>query len=141
MGALPTNLTTNEVKNAAGTEVEFLRKATGPGNQVVYAISGEGNLKHRLTVSNLETGTGVSRRRRALIRVDKESTSTVDNLTTVTDSAYMVVDRAVGAMLTDDSAEAVTAELMSFVATTGAATTVLFDCTGYGARAAIDGSL
>lgn len=140
MSALPTNLTSNEVKNAAGTEEEFLRKTTGPGNVVIFAKSGEGNLKHRLNVSNVESGTGINRRRRSLVRFDLESTSTVDNVSTVTDTAYMVVDRAVGAMTTDDSAEHVVANLLSFCASLGANTTILYDCTGYGARAAIDGS-
>jgi hypothetical protein len=141
MGALPTNLTTNEVKNSAGTEVEFLRKSTGPGNTVVFAVSGEANLKHRITVSSTESGTGIGRRRRSLIRVDKESISGVDAVTVAPDSAYMVVDRAVGAHTDDTHVENVTAELMSFCASLGASTTILYDCSGYGARAAIDGSI
>jgi len=56
-------------------------------------------------------------------------------------SAYVVVDLPVGAMSANTESKHVLANLLSFCATTGAATTVLFDCTGNGAAALIDGSL
>jgi hypothetical protein len=139
---LPINLNTNEVKDASGTEVEFLGKETGPGAKRIFAKNGEApHLKHRIQFSHLETGSGINRRRRSLFRVDKESISTVDSLTTVATIGYIVLDTPVGAVTSDNEAEAVMANIMSLLATTGAGTTVLFDGTGYGARALIDGSL
>jgi hypothetical protein len=38
-------------------------------------------------------------------------------------------------------ANAVVAALVSFLASKGASTTILYDCTGYGAEALINGSL
>jgi hypothetical protein len=98
-------------------------------------------LPHRITISHSETGSGIKRRRRSVVRVDKTIISTVDNVTPVTVTAYDVVDIPVGAITAYTEATNVLAELQSFVSTTGAATTVLFDCTGNGANALIQGGL
>jgi len=67
---LPTHLTTNEVKNAAGTEVEFLR-FDAAGRTVEFQQSAETpNLEHRLKTSHQESGSGVNERRRSMARVD-----------------------------------------------------------------------
>jgi hypothetical protein len=86
-------------------------------------------------------GVGLKKRRRSVVRFDKTIVSTVDSATLVTVSAYAVLDFPVGGLVANTEATNVLAELMSFLATTGAATTVLFDCTGNGAATLINGGL
>jgi hypothetical protein len=136
---LPNNLTTNEVKDAAGAEVQFLYLRKFDRTQE-YAKDGESpNLQYRLKVSHLETGTGTKLRRRSLVRVDKTVTGV--DLTPVTVSCYCVLDFPVGNQANTTEAKAVVANLMSFLASQGATTTILYDCSGYGADAIINGSL
>lgn len=141
--ALSYTLVTNEIKNAAGTEVEFGRLGDGPTpRSAVHAqVSEAPALPHRLNIAHQEQGQGLKKRRRSVVRFDKTVTSTIDNSTPVTVSAYMVLDAPVGAMATSAEFSNVLAELMSFCATTGAATTVLFDCTGNGAKTLLEGGL
>jgi len=141
--SLSNTLVTNEIKNSAGTEVEFGRIGDGPTpRSTVFAQVGEApSLTHRLNLAHQESGSGLKKRRRSLVRFDKTVISTVDSVTPVVVSAYMVLDAPVGALATSAEMAHVLAELMSFCATTGAATTVLFDCTGNGAAALLAGSL
>lgn len=138
---LNNTLNTNEIKDKAGSEVEFTRLSTTDRSTVFAKVGESPSAPHRLTISHQETGTGMKKRRRSLIRFDKTSTAGVDSVTPITTSAYMVLDYPVGASTTSDEAANVLAELMSFCATTGAATTVLFDCTGNGARELLNGGL
>jgi len=133
-------LVTNEVKGTAGTEIEFQRLST-EGRSTEFAKVGElpGNF-HRLIVSHQEVGTGASRRRRSRIAFELTALG-ADGVTPVKNSAYIVIDIPIGNLTTYDDTKTVLANLMSLLATTGAATTVLFDCTGNGAKALIDGSL
>lgn len=138
---LNNTLNTNEIKNAAGTEVEFTRLRT-EGRETVFAqIAETPALEHRLTIKHQETGASTKRRRRSLVRIDKDVVSGYDPTVTVTVSAYMVLDAPVGAMSSIAEATNAIAELISFTATTGAATTVLFDGTGNGSKALLEGSL
>jgi len=138
---LPTTLNTNEVKNAAGTEVEFSRRRTAE-TLVEFAASTEVPSKpHRITVSQQETGEGSSRRRRTLVRIDKSFAGEVDTTNIVKGSAYIVSDFPVGAMNTTTEFANVLAELLSLSASQGASTTILYDGTGYGAAACINGTL
>jgi len=124
-------LVTNEIKNSAGTEEEFQRLTTSPS---VFARVGEvPYLPHRLSVSHQESGSGITKRRRSVIRFDKTVGGGVDITKTARLSAYVVLDRQIGQEITDTAAKDVLANLMSLLATTGAGTTVLFDCTGTGA--------
>lgn len=134
-------LNTNEVKNSAGTEVEFSRQRTSDRSVEYVQVNEPPATPHRLKISHLETGTGLKARRRSVVRFDKTSISTVDSITPVTSSAYLVLDIPKGGLLTTAEPANVLAELMSFCATTGAATTVLFDGTGNGAAALLAGSL
>jgi hypothetical protein len=137
---LAANLLTNEVKNASGTEVEFNRLET-PGRAAIFAQVGESPaLQHRLKVSHQETGTGTAKRRKSMTRVDKTSISTVDSTTPVTTLAVFYIDAPVGALLTNAEMKAVIAELTSFLATLGT-NTFLYDGTGTGAAALLDGTL
>jgi hypothetical protein len=136
---LPTNLVTNEVKNAAGTEVEFLRLST-LDRTVTFAQSGEvPNLPHRIKISHLETGEGSEMVRRSVTRVDKTITGVSGKPRPI--SFYQVAVIPVGDIANLTEATNVAAELNSFCSTTGAATTVLFDGTGFGTAALLNGSM
>lgn len=136
---LPANLVTNEVKNAAGTEEEFLRLLQSE-RKLIFAKFGEvPNLPHRITVSHQETGTGVATRRRSVVRVDKTIAGSSTDPRVV--SAYLVCDIPVGDIAAYTEPKAVLANLISLVASLGASTTILYDCTGYGADSLINGGL
>jgi len=139
---LSNTLVTNEVKNSAGTEVEFSRLESGPGRTTIYAQANESPyLPHRLTISHQETGSGLKLRRRSRIRVDKTTISGVDDVTPITTSCYIVLDHPVGASETNAEAANVIAELLSFCASLGASTTILYDGTGNGAATLLTGGL
>jgi len=137
----PANLITNEVKNSAGTEEEFLRLSS-VGRQLVFSKSGELPANpHRVSVSHLETGTGTAKRRRSVVRVDKTVAGQVDVTKTERISAYVVVDLPIGDLTSYAEAKNVLANLISNVASQGASNVILYDCTGYGADALINGGL
>jgi len=138
---LSNTLNTNEVKDRAGVEVEFSRLSTSDRRTEFAKISETPSLPYRLSVSHQEIGTGLKARRRSVVRFDKTHISGVDSETPVTTSAYLVLDYPIGASTTDDEAQDVIANILSFCATTGAATTVLFDGTGNGAAALLSGGL
>jgi hypothetical protein len=56
-------------------------------------------------------------------------------------SAYAVLDIPVGDISANTEPKNVLANLMSFIASLGASTTILFDCTGNGADALVNGGL
>ena len=138
---LSNTLNTNEIKNAAGTEVEFSRLSTSARSTEFAQIGETPALPHRLTISHQEAGSGITKRRRSLVRFDKTVISTVDLVTPVTVSAYAVFDFPVGAMAAITEGTNVVAELMSFMASLGASTTILYDGTGNGANALLTGGL
>jgi hypothetical protein len=138
---LSNTLNTNEVKNSAGTEVEFSRLSTNDRKTEFAQIAETPSLPYRLTISHQETGTGLKKRRRSLVRFDKTSISGVDSVTPITTSAYIVLDHPVGASTTSAEAANVVANLMSFVASLGASTTILYDGTGNGAVVLLQGGL
>jgi hypothetical protein len=137
----PTTLNTNEIKNAAGTEQEFGRISTSD-RQLIFALLTEVPSKpHRLTISHSETGAGLLRRRRSLVRLDKSVVGEVDTTKIEKISAYAVVDCPVGNLNATTEIKNVVANLVSNLASAGASTTILYDCTGYGAEALVNGSL
>lgn len=136
---LSNTLNTNEIKNAAGTEVEFESISVVDRKRVFKQIVEAPNAPHRLTISHSEVGVDSEKRRRSLVRFDKTVSGVSLQPRIVT--AYAVVDVPVGDLNADTETTNVLAELMSFLATTGAATTVLFDGTGNGATALIKGTL
>lgn len=135
---LSNTLNTNEVKNSAGTEVEFTRLSQEGRSTVFAQIAETPNTPHRLKISHQESGTGINLRRRSVVRIDK-TTAGVTGL--ASDSFYIVGDIAVGNHANYDEPKNILAELLSFCATTGAGTTVLFDGSGNGATALLSGSL
>jgi predicted proteasome-type protease len=138
---LSNTLNTNEIKNAAGTEVEFSRLSTSTRNTVFSQIAETPSLPHRLSISHQETGSLKTARRRSVIRFDKTVISGVDSVTPITISAYTVIDFPVGMMTAITEGTNVLAELTSFTASLGASTTILYDGTGNGATALLTGGL
>lgn len=138
--ALSNTLNTNEVKNASGTEVEFTRIST-EARETVFAQVGEvPSLPHRLSVKHMETGSGMKKRRRSAIRVDKTVISGVDASTSVTPFAVLYIDAPVGALASSTEMANVLAEVLSFAATLGT-NTHLYDGTGTGSAALLAGSV
>jgi len=132
-------LNTNEVKNSAGAEVEFSRLSID-GKQTEFSQVGETPAyQHRLSIKHQELSTGAKARRRSVVRIDK-TVSGVDGSPTKV-SAYCVIEIPNGNLATYDEPKNVVAELMSFMASTGANTTILYDCSGNGASSLINGSL
>jgi len=138
---LNNTLNTNEVKNSANAEQEFTRLSVNDRSTVFALISELPSLPHRLSIQHSENGTGFKKRRRSVVRVDKTIVSTVDSITPVTISAYCVMDIPVGAIAAMTEPTHVIANLMSFLASAGASTTILYDGTGSGATALLNGSL
>jgi len=138
--SLPTNLTTNEVKDASGTEVEFLHQQQIGRKRILFVNSGNPSLAHTLTIQHLEVGVGLKRRVRSNIRIDKQSISTVDSITPVTTIASFVLDKPAGAITSLNEPKAVLAELTSFIASL-ATNTLLYDGTGNGAAALLGETL
>jgi hypothetical protein len=138
---LPTTLNTNEVKDRTGTEQEFGRIETSD-RQLIFSLLTEVPSKpHRITVSHTESGVGTLRRRRSLVRVDKSISGEVDTAKIERVSAYAVLDSPVGNLNATTELANTVANLVSFLASRGASTTILFDGTGCGAEALINGSL
>jgi hypothetical protein len=144
MPVFPANLTTNEVKNAAGTEVEFLRLGALPGSErsMVFAKSGEVPAQqHRISVSHQESGSGLTARRRSVVRIDQTIAGQVDTTKLVKNSFYLVGDLAIGQLTALTVPTDLLANLVSLIASQGATTTILYDGTGYGASSILNGSL
>jgi len=137
---LSNTLNTNEVKNAAGTEVEVQRILTQERSTVFAKITETPSLPHRLSISHQEAGVGLKRRRRSVVRVDITSISGVDSITPITTSAYTVLDAPVGALSINTEMANALAELGSFCHTL-ASSTLLYDGTGNGSAALLSGGL
>jgi hypothetical protein len=136
---LPQTLNTNEVKIAAGTELEF-----GFYNEVgrmrEYAASGEApNLPHRLKVSHQEVGKGLDLVRRSVARVDKTITGASGAKRVI--SFYKVAVIPQGDIADYTAVKDASAELASFCSLTGADSTLKYDGTGTGDSALINGTL
>jgi len=137
---LSLTLNTNEVKNAAGTGVNFRHLRYGEGREHIYhEVDESPALEHRLTIKHSDTGKGVLQRRRSMYRFDKSVVSTVDTSRIVTASSIHILDLPVGAMLVQTEFANVCAEGMSFLASLGASTTILYNCTGNGAAILLSG--
>jgi hypothetical protein len=138
---LSNSLVTNEVKNSAGTEQEFSRLSTNDRQTVFAKVSETPSLPHRLIISHQESGSGIKLVRRSMMRFDKTIISEVDAITPITISAYTVMVIPIGHLDTLGEPTHVLANNMSFLASLGASTTILYDGTGNGAVALLNGSL
>jgi hypothetical protein len=136
---LSNTLVTNEVKDAAGSEIEFERVSMN-GQSTIYRKASETiGLPHRLTISHSRSGSGKSTTRRSVVRFDITSENTAGDK--VVDSAYLVLSVPEGVADDQNNGKKALANLLSFCATTGAGTTVLFDCSGLGAQALLNETL
>jgi len=138
---LSNTLTTNEVKNRAGTEIEFTRLSISDRNTVFAQIGESPALPIRMTIKHVESGSGLGKRRRSVIRFDVTHVSGVDLVTPVTTSAYLVLDNPIGAIANSNVAADVIAYVLSFCGSLGASTTILYDGTGNGAAALLTGGV
>lgn len=138
---LSNTLNTNEIKDAGGVECEFQRLSTSDRKTEFALITESPSLPFRFVISHQETGSGLTKRRRSLVRFDKTVAGTVDTTKTCNVSAYCVLDAPIGALISNAEFKAVLAGLMSFLASTGATTTILYDCSGNGANALTTGGL
>lgn len=138
---LSDTLNTNEIKDRSGVECEFGRISVGP-RQTEFALLTEVPARPtRMSIAHKEIGSGVGMRRRSVVRFDRTIAGQVDTSTDAKSSVYVVADLPVGNLTTYDIPKDMIANLLSFCATTGAATTVLFDGSGNGANALINGTL
>jgi hypothetical protein len=138
---LANDLVTNEIKNAAQTEEEFTHILLEGRSRTFARKNEQYAYPHRLTISHQENGVGLDKRRRGVVRFDKTVAGQIDATRPMKGSAYIVTDIPVGNMSSNALAADLIANLLSFCATTGAATTVLFDGTGNGATALLTGGL
>lgn len=136
---LPTNLNTNEVKDRLGAEKEF-NYLDSEGRVRRYSRVGAAPSQPCiLKVSHLMSGSGATAVRRSMARVDITVVGKSGKL--VQCSAYKVVVVPEGELDDLNAVSDASAMLDSFCATTGAATTVLFDGSGNGDSALINGTL
>jgi hypothetical protein len=138
---LSNTLVTNEIKNSAGTEIEFQRLLTDGRSTVFAKINESPSLPIHLSIAHTESGLGLRRRRRSVVRFDETSVSGMDSITPVTSSFYFVGDFPVGALTAMTTPTNVIAYGMSFLASLGASTTILYDGTGNGAQVIIAGTI
>lgn len=134
-------LNTNEIKDSAGTEQEFSRLSTNARDTEFGLTTETPSAPHRLNVKHTEIGSGLTKRRRSLVRFDKTVAGQVDTDAPVTISAYVVLDIPIGNLTAYTEAKNTLANLMSFISSDGATTTILFDCSGSGAAALVNGTL
>jgi hypothetical protein len=137
---LPTTLNTNEVKNSGGTEIEFVRRSPSNGALLEFQSSAEGyRTPHRLIINHSESGSGLVRRRRSVVRFDKTVAGASGEYRKI--SFYQVSDIPVGDLADSTEPAIVNANLLSFCASLGASTTILYDGTGNGAVCLLQGTL
>lgn len=136
---LPTSLNTNEIKNAAGTEVEFGRQFT-EGRKTVFEVSPKvPNRPHLITVQHSTSGKGSMLRRRSNVTVSKDIDGADTSVTYIRVSCTLDIPE--GNIADLDDVKDVMAELISGLASTGADTVVKFDCSGTLTQPLLNGSV
>lgn len=138
---LSNTLVTNEVKDAAGAKVDFTRISISDRKTEFAQIGEVPSSPNHLTISHQETGSGLNTKRRSVVRFDLTGQGQVDTTTTRKAEAYLVLVNPIGNSSSNALVSKALAQLMSFVASTGADSTIKFDGTGNGAAALLGGSL
>lgn len=136
---LPANLTTNEVKNSAGTEEEFLWQSSSDRTKIYQKSGMAPNAEHTVKIQHQEVGSGLDLRRRSNTRVDKTIAGASGAPRTI--SFYCVGDVPIGDLPNTNEIKNVLANLIALLASNGADTTVKFDCSGTMADALVNGTL
>lgn len=136
---LLSSLTTNEVKNASGVEMEFLGYGA-VGRTKEYQLSTEGPaFPHRILLNHRVDGVGINRVRRSRLGVKITTSGMVDSTKTCEIKADCVLTVPEGQQTSDAMIKLALANLISLLASTGADTVVKFDCSGNGADALVKG--
>jgi hypothetical protein len=138
---LPNTLNTNEIKNNAGTGTSFTRRSISESATEFNYTTEAPNKPVRMDIKHTETGVGLNKRRRSLIRFDYSHLSSVDATLIVKDSLYVVLDTSVGHHVDNTHPTILLAYMNSFMASLGASTTILYDGTGNGARVLMNAEL
>lgn len=138
---LPANLTTNEVKDQLGAEIEFSRLSTADRSALFAKVGETYSQPHRLSINHQQVGSGTSERRRSKVRFDLTVPGQVDTTKLVTISFYVVGDIPIGNLTNTNDTKKCLANLISLLSSQGATTTILYDCTGYGAASLLNGDL
>lgn len=136
---LSNTLTTNEVKNQAGTALSFERIVSADHLTVFKNTAETIGMPHRLKIQHQTSGVGDKEVRRSLVRFDL----TIENGQGIKGivSAYLNLVVPTGLVEDLDSSKNCLANLLSFCASTGATSTILFDGTGNGAKALLNETL
>jgi len=137
---LSNTLVTNEVKGAGGTEVEFHHLSSNGRQRVFHYRGAQPNLQHTLDISHAETGVGANRVRSSKIGFTIEDEGVAPG-TVAKFQAYAVLRYPIGNAAEDTNAKEVLAHLMSFLASNGANTTILYDGSGTGAQCLLVGEI
>lgn len=136
---LSTSLLTNEVKDRLGVEQEFEHHDLS-GRTHIYRRKGQApSLPTYLKIAHQVTGVSTSTVRRSVVRVDKSVVGKSGKVVNV--SCYKVWVVPEGELDDLEDVQDVSANIDSFCATTGAANVVLFDGSGNGDSAGINGDV
>jgi hypothetical protein len=142
--ALPQNLNTNEIKSAAGAEVEFTRSGGLPNkpNSVRFIYAGA-SPAYPITmyVSHEETGSGLTLVRKSLVSFDRTIAGQIDITKQARIRMYGVLINPIGQLSSLTAPTEVMANFNSFMSSLGASTTILYDGTGSGSAAMLAGTL
>lgn len=137
---LSNTLSTNEIKNAAGTGVTFDRRSISD-RATEFRNTANPSQPKVLSIAHEEIGVGLKKRRRSKVAFEITSISTVDSITPIVTKVYQVTDAPIGAITANTVTLEALAYMNSFMASLGANTTILYDGTGNGAVAVLNGSL
>lgn len=138
---LTNTLNTNEIKDAAGAEIEFTRLSIGDRSTIFAAVGEVPYAPYRMTIKHTESGSGFTRRRRSVVRFDRMVTGQITDSGMSSDSCYIVLDTQIGNHTDSAAATKILANLLSFCASLGASTTILYDGTGNGAVCLLTGGI
>lgn len=138
---LSNTLVTNEIKSSSGGGVQYQR-ISSEGRTTEFALIGENpGLPQRLRISHQEIGVGLAKRRRSQVRFERSVAGGIDTTVTEKVTGYIVLDSPIGNLANNTEPAHVLANLMSFCASLGASTTILYDGTGNGAVTLLSGAL
>jgi hypothetical protein len=136
---LPLNLTTNEVKNQSGTEVEFGRIKANDRLVTYSKVGAAPNLDHTLSISHTVLGSGVDERRRTAILGYMEVTGASGAKRII--RVNHTYDIPIGDIASYTDVILLDAEVGSFTYLDGTGSTFLYAGTGTGASAAVNGTV
>jgi len=137
---LPANLNTNEVKDAAGTEVEFTHQSEQGRKRVFQKIGELYAYPQHIIIQHDEKGVGVKKVRRSNLSIQITELSGVDSLTPITPFISLTLSLPVGLMATNATAARLCAYMGSFGWLTGADSTLKYDGSGTGIAALLAGT-